>query len=167
MEGKTSKTPVESSHPHEFLLSLGGDWEGGCKTWFEPEKLADESPIRCTIQPLLDGRFIQMDYEGSLMDEAMHGRVIFGYYELRQRYEAAWVNNLHMGTGILFSTGKAIPNGFSVLGHYPDPGGGPDWGWRTELTIQDSDHFTLTAFNILPDGREAKATQAMYERKSG
>ena len=112
MEGKTSKTPVESSQPHEFLLSFCGDWEGGCKTWFEPEKLVDESPIRCSIQPLLKGRFIQMDYDGSLMDEAMHGRVIFGYYELRQRYEAAWINNLHMGTGILFSTGKAIPNGF-------------------------------------------------------
>ncbi len=54
--------------------------------------------------------------------------------------------------------------GFWVRGSYPDPSGGPDWGWRTELTMADHDHLTITAFNINPEGQEAKAIETQLTR---
>jgi hypothetical protein len=51
-----------------------------------------------------------------------------------------------------------------VLGSYPDPTGGPDWGWRTEVDLIDNDHLVITAYNILPDGMEARATEATLTR---
>ena len=161
---QTSNTP---DSPHALLASLCGEWTGTCRTWFEPGKLADESPIRATLRPLLDGRFVQLEEHGTLVGEAMHGLSTIGYYTDRQRFEVWWVNNLHMGNGMLFSYGEPTPGGFSVLGYYPDPGGGPDWGWRTELCVHDKDHMTLTAYNILPEGLEAKATEADYRRANG
>jgi formylmethanofuran dehydrogenase subunit A len=44
-------------------------------------------------------------------------------------------------------------NGFSVLGSYPDPTGGPDWGWRTVVELLDKDHLVITAYNIIPRRR--------------
>jgi hypothetical protein len=64
----------------------------------------------------------------------------------------------------MFCVGSARDNGFVVLGTYPDPTGGPDWGWRTHVELVDKDHLTITAYNITPEGEEAKATEAILTR---
>jgi hypothetical protein len=64
----------------------------------------------------------------------------------------------------MFCTGDATNNGFSVLGSYPDPTGGPDWGWRTAVELEDEDHLVITAHNIHPEYGEAKATEAKLTR---
>lgn len=88
----------------------------------------------------------------------------FGYNTTLDRYECSWLDSFHNNTAIMFCTGSAADNGFSVLGSYPDPSGGPDWGWRTELQLLDKDHLVITAYNIHPEYGEAKATEATLTR---
>jgi hypothetical protein len=154
----------QSGSPHHFLSRLAGSWTGTSKLWIEPGKLADESPVIGTIQLILSGRFALYLYQGSIQDEAQHGLFTFGYNTLLDRYEASWVDSWHNNTAIMFCTGTAIENGFYVLGSYPDPNGGPDWGWRTEVRLIDDDHLIIAAYNIMPEGGEAKATEAVLTR---
>ena len=77
----------------------------------------------------------------------------------------AWIDSFHMGTGIMFSQGKNSDKLFSVLGNYggaelPEP-----WGWRTEIELKDRDTMIVTAYNISPEGEEAKATETIFHRK--
>ncbi len=156
--------PKSPNTPHHFLAQLAGNWRGISRLWLEPDKLTDESPVVGTIQLLLEGRFALYLYQGSIEDEPQHGMFTFGYNTILDRYEASWVDSFHNNTAIMFCEGSAKENGFEVLGQYPDPAGGPDWGWRTEVELADANHLTITAYNISPEGGEAKATKAKLTR---
>lgn len=156
--------PQNSGSPHRLLAQLAGSWTGISRLWLEPDKLTDESPVVGTIQLILGGRFALYLYQGSIQDEPQHGLFTFGYNTLTDRYEASWVDSWHNNTAIMFCTGNATENGFFVLGSYPDPNGGPDWGWRTEVEIMDDDNILITAYNIMPEGGEARATEARLTR---
>ncbi len=154
----------QQGSPHHFLAQLASNWRGTSKLWLEPGKLTDESPIVATVQLLLDGRFALYLYQGSVDSEPQHGMFTFGYNITLEQFEASWVDSFHNSTGIMFCVGAEKENGFSVTGSYPDPLGGPDWGWRTEVELIDHDHLTISAYNIAPEGGETKAVETMLTR---
>lgn len=153
-----------SGSPHHFLRQLVGGWTGTTKLWLEPDVLTDESPVLGTITLVLEGRFAIYLYQGSIEGETQHGMFTFGYNTTIDQYEASWVDSFHNNTAIMFCVGSAKENGFSVLGSFPDPTGGPDWGWRTEVELVNPDHLIITAYNISPEGDEAKATESRLTR---
>ena len=153
-----------SGSPHHFLARLAGSWTGISRLWLEPDTLTDESPVVGSIQLILDGRFALYLYQGTIEGEPQHGMFMVGYNTTTDQFESSWVDSFHNNTAIMFCVGRATDAGFSVLGSFPDPTGGPDWGWRTEVELVDGDHLVITAYNIDPEGGEAKATEARLTR---
>ena len=153
-----------SGSPHHFLSQLAGGWTGISKIWGEPDTLTSEAPLVGNIQLILDGRFALFLYQSAVEGEPQHGLFTFGFNTTLNRYEASWVDSWHNNTAIMFCVGNPTENGFSVLGSYPDPTGGPDWSWRTEIELLDRDRLQITAYNIHPEGGEAKATEAQLTR---
>ncbi|TLV00694.1 DUF1579 domain-containing protein [Dyadobacter luticola] len=149
---------------HRQLQSFTGTWEGTTKTWFEPDVVADESPMTGTIKSILGGRFIQYEYQGSLNGEAFEGIATFGFDIANNKFQCAWVDSFHMGTGILFSESAFSENGFSVLGSYGSPDFPEPWGWRTTLELRNPDELVITAYNIEPGGEDQIATETVYKR---
>src|SRR5882724_2853992 len=98
--------------PKDLLKSLVGSWEGTCRTWLEPGKLADESPVKGTIRPLLDGQLFRHEYEGTVQGRPRHGDETIAFNSVTKRFQISWVDDFHMNYGIMFSEGEATERGF-------------------------------------------------------
>jgi hypothetical protein len=153
-----------SETPHHFFAQIAGAWAGMNLTWLEPEGVPTQSAIQGSIQLLLDGRFALYLYQSSMDGEAQVGMFTFGFNTMLDRYEASWVDSFHNNTAIMFCTGAALENGFAVIGGYPDPTGGPDWSWRTELQLRGPDDLLIIAYNVSPEGLETRAIESRLTR---
>ena len=152
--------------PKELLNSLVGSWEGTCQTWFEPGKLADESEIKGEICQVLGGRFVRHEYESTIQGQPRHGEELIALNSVSKRFQISWVDDFHMNYAILFSQGDSTERGFVVQGNYDVAPDSPPWGWKTVFDLIDDDHLTITAYNVAPDGQEAKAVETKYTRSS-
>jgi hypothetical protein len=163
MAQEVSSTDVIETE-HELIRRFIGTWEGTAKTMFEPGVVVDESPWRGEIRPMFDGRFITHETSYQLMGKSYKGMQTLGYNNLRKHFECAWLDEFHMGNGILFCVGQRLDNGFAVVGSWTDGSGGPDWGWRIEFRLIDADAIDIEHFIITPTGEEASAIEIHYKR---
>jgi hypothetical protein len=156
----------KTSGAHLQLARLAGEWKGTTTVWFEPDKFADQSPVKGTMRLILDGGFILHEYKGSFGGTPLEGMAIFGYHLETGKYQTAWIDSFHNGTAVMFSESKRGADRFNVLGSYEyvTPEVDVKWGWRTELEMVSDDELRITSYNITPEGVEAKATETIYKR---
>src|SRR5437773_11572485 len=64
---------------HKLLEPLIGTWQATVKMWMDPNQSPQASEGTLVRKSIMDGRFIEEDYDGKMMDKPFHGRGTIGY----------------------------------------------------------------------------------------
>ena len=152
--------------PLAHLLDGPRAWAGQNRLHDPTTGQPDDSAATLTLQPMLDGRFIRVDYTWLYRDEDQSGALLIGHNIDQQRLTGHWLDTWHMGHDVMQLVGVPTPDeSIALTGSYPAPPG-PDWGWRIHLDLQGNE-LTLTMINITPDGEEQPAVDAQFRPVAG
>jgi hypothetical protein len=151
-------------HVLERLMCCEGKWQGK-NTLQDPHTNKPEtSDSIATVVPMLNGRFVRVDYTWGYQGKPQEGSLLIGFEKNEDQVTAHWIDTWHYNEKVMACAGpNPKGNTLSVRGTYPAPPG-PDWGWRIDLTPADTGELQIVMFNIFPDGKEELAVEAFYQR---
>jgi len=161
---ETYKKLATPGEPHKQFASLAGSWTTQTKEWMEPGKPPTESTGSVEMKMLLDGRFLQQEFNGNMMGQPYSGVGITAYDNLRKRYVSTWMDT--MSTGIFTMEGTASPDGKTITlkGHHVEPGGG-QMTHRAVWKLVDNNTQTFDMYGAHHGGKESKMMEIIYTRK--
>lgn len=158
------KKLAQPGEPHRQFASLAGSWTTATKEWMEPGKPPIESTGTAEMKMLLDGRYLQQEYNSTMMGQPYSGMGITAYDNLRKKYVSIWLDT--MGTGPFTMEGTASPDGKTITlkGQHDEPGGG-HMVHRAVWKLVDANTQTFDMYGTHGHGKEMKMMEIMYTRK--
>jgi hypothetical protein len=102
---------------HKKLAKDIGTWKGKQSMWMGPDSEPVKSDCSSTVTPLMDGRYIKVDFSGEIPGMGPYsGLGVVGYDNVSKQIQATWIDN--HGTGISFGKGELSPDGKTLTINY-------------------------------------------------
>jgi predicted enzyme related to lactoylglutathione lyase len=152
---------MSTTSPLTQLAACAGRWKGSNRLHDPFTKAPEDTPSALTIMPVLQGRFLRVDYGWSYQDSPQEGSMVFGADPEGGEVNAHWIDTWHMSQKAMLCSGRAEDGRIVVRGSYACPPG-PDWGWQIELRLAPGKALQILMFNISPEGDSSPAVEASY-----
>jgi hypothetical protein len=94
---------------HKALEPLVGNWEVEVKCWMAPDAPPTVTKGTAKAAWIMDGRFVQEEFQGEFMGKPFRGMSLTGYDNTKQKYNSAWIDDMH--TSLFASEGTAESGG--------------------------------------------------------
>ena len=148
----------------QFFSAIEGSWSGPYSLWLHPGATAEESDSSASVRVLVHGKVALLEYEWVRSGEAVAGAFFFS--GVGRVAVARWGDSFHTPPATMDGEGELDPaaSKMTLNSRYSAGPGGPEWGWRTEMTAGSDDTLLMEAYNIAPDGQEAIAVRAQWSR---
>jgi Protein of unknown function (DUF1579) len=149
---------------HKWMAGFNGTWEASVIGFMDPAK-PDTSKATNTVNMALNGLYQVGKFSGIMMGRRFEGHSTMGYDNAKKMFVSTWIDNL--GSGIVYMTGtydEKIKT-LNLKGQQTDPMTGKDMDIREEVTMIDSDSYTMIMYGTGMDGKETKFMEGNFKRK--
>lgn len=170
MEGGMARW-MEVSAPgdqHKYLdRYFAGEWSTETHVWMEgPGSEPSVTQGTAESEWIMDGRFLRMESEGSMMDKPMRGLGITGFDRFRKHYIMYWIDN--MSTTMYLATGNFDPSGMvlTMYGTMDEPMTG-EVGKNVKFVtrIIDEEKHIFEIHDLVFGEENTKVVEIVYTRK--
>jgi hypothetical protein len=149
---------------HKKLEAMVGTWDTAAKMWMDPSAPPQESKGVAENKMALGGRFLEQNFEGTMMNQPFTGKGYTGYDLYKKQYVSTWMDS--MGTAIMNATGNVDSSGkLTMTGSMDDPMSGKKMDFKETMTTVDPDHQVFEMWMPAPDGKMFKTLEIQYTRK--
>lgn len=162
-ENPSPTDPTVPGPEHKLLNSLSGDWNVLVRYVIVGKEHDGKSS--CQVQPVLDGRFLRMDYASRFGGKPFAVVQYLGFDRLKGKFVELHMNS--MDTGVMCNEGTASRDGKTITCSGPriDPETHQQGKIRTVTTLMDPDHFTTEWYITNAAGKESKGVTLTHIRK--
>ena len=152
---------------HEHLARGVGTWQGKSTMWMYPSAEPATSDCTSTVTPMMDGRFIKVEYAGEMPGMGPYnGFGIFGFDNVSQKFVSTWIDTC--GTGMGNGTGELSADGktLTITRTYNCPLSKKPVSMKEVETITGQNTKTLEITGSDPkSGKEFKMLSVEFTRK--
>lgn len=157
---------TEPNENHQKLKAMAGSWNVTSRMWMGgPNTKPMESKGTAEKRMILNNRFLQEDFKGTVMGKPFTGQGLVGYDNAKQKFVSTWADN--MSTAVTVYEGKLDASGkeMVVSGSSFCPMEQKEKTYRMVTHIENDKKHTMEAFEAAPDGKEIKTMEIVYTRK--
>ena len=98
---------------HEKLKALAGTYDAKVTMWMDPKMPPMEMAGKSENKLILGGRFLQMDFSGTMMGQPFNGIGMLGYDNIKKKYTSSWMDS--MSTSVYGGEGIADKEGVITI----------------------------------------------------
>jgi len=99
---------------HKALEQFVGNWKCRVNCWMDPNGAAEESHGTAKRSWIMEGRFLQEDFQGEMMGKGFQGRLILGFNNVKKTYQSVWFDD--MSTSLFTSEGRGDSKAITLEG---------------------------------------------------
>lgn len=148
---------------HQFLTKYAGDWDVEVTYWMAPGEPPTKSTATFKGRMLLDGRYLEMTFDGFMMGQAFEGIQLIGFDNLEQKYNTLWIDNT--STSFFITRGTRKGDVLNETGEWPDPVTGSVVPVKARTTWVGDDEYLYEQWMVMPEGTEHKGMEMRCKQK--
>ena len=92
---------------HKALEPLVGNWKAEVKCWMDPDGPPNVSQGTAKTKWVLNGRFLEEQFQGEMMGKPFTGISLMGYDNTKQAFNTVWVSDMQTSMFTSEGTGES------------------------------------------------------------
>ncbi len=156
---------AEPGPQHKILGVLVGSWEESTRSWTTPKDKPEPKKGTSETKWILDGRFLEQKFSGSVQGQKIEALGLFGYDTLGEKFSLHWYDTGSTAVRTTFGTYDEASKTLNASGTVDDPASGTQKPIRTALRFIDNDTHVFELYISMPNGLELRALEVVSKRK--